>query len=368
MRVLFVDHSTRLKSIRDLETRARGGMISSLIEVTNYLAAAGHTVEVWTDIEEEWSTTDAGAWWVSEPQEGYDVIVFNRGMANGLPAIEATARVLWTHDLPHAGFIPEPRHAKALDCTVFMSRFGEQIWRDSYRDIGRGVIIPHGVDKALFRPREKDLGLAVYASAPNRGLRRVPLISDAIAARIDKPFETIAFSDWNMHPGEVHEDEPDDMPYEHSETFTLSPTVPQGKLASTLGRAGLLFLPSGYPEICSNTVLQALACGTPVVTTGPSMASATTEWIKDGKNGVLTRWTPAQYMIYTVEIVRRTVEVLSQEVRHRQMCERAAATTVMSWQQVGQMWEKLLTGLAAKRRRFGSTWGVGMTRSWARTG
>ena len=366
MRILFIDHSTRLKSISDLETQARGGMVSSLFKVTDHLAGAGHQVEVWSDLEENWQHRASGAWWIGEPSDYYDVIVFNRGIGQGQTGIEAGARVLWTHDLPHSGFIPEPKNAAALDCTVFMSRFAEKIWRRYYRDIGRGVQIPNGVDKALFRPREKNLGLAVYASAPNRGLRRLPLISDAIASRCGRPFETIAYSSWSMHPGEETstdraKEDGFDLPYalEDCETFTCTNPVPQAQLAQALGVAGLLLIPSDYPEICSNTVLQALSSGTPVITTGPALDNSVPEWVRHKHNGMLTTWLPVHYLVYQLDFVRMAVEVLRNEKRHRTMCENASKTMIATWDAVGERWRRLLMRLRPKRKRA-SIWAVGL--------
>lgn len=344
MRLLFVDGSTKLKTVRDLETKPRGGMISSLFKVTDYLSSRGHKVFVLSDIESA-GRTRAGTCWIHDVAGDFDVLVSNRGTGAGFPAISAKARVLWTHDLPHNGFIPEPRTVKAFACTVFMSSYAEKIWRTFYKDIGRSVTIPNGVDHELFYPREKDLGYLIYFSHPNRGLKRLPLIADAIKGRLGRDITFRAYSNaasvYPSESGEVDHNDQYDLPdYENSGTLELCQPLPAHKIAEEVGRAGLCILPSGYPEICSNSVLQALASGTPVITTGG--LGATPEWVKHRKNGMLTKYQVADYMVHTVEIVRNAVEVLQDERLHRKLIRGASRTRVMGWDEVGSKWEKLL--------------------------
>src|SRR2546421_8095257 len=265
MRILFVDHSTCLKTVVDLARTARGGMVASLFQVSDYLARQGHDVTVWSDIESA-GATRAGTKWLKETWGEYDALICNRGVSDGYPQIQARQRFLWTHDLPHAGFIPDPQTIKGFACTVFMSRYAERIWRAFYRDIGRSVLIPNGVDCTVFFPRYKDRNYLIYASAPNRGLERLPLILDSLRAAMEKPLRLFAFSRLSvLHPNEGA----DTFDYEaiRASNVQLRDPLPQRDFANELGQAGLMILPSAYPEICSNIILQALASGVPIVTT-----------------------------------------------------------------------------------------------------
>jgi glycosyltransferase involved in cell wall biosynthesis len=119
--------------------------------------------------------------------------------------------------------------------------------------------------------------------------------------------------------------------------------VPQGELARELGRAGLMILPTDYPEICSNAVLQSLACGTPIVTTG--RLGATPEWVSS-KNGRLTKFRPQDYMVYQVEMVRGAVEILENERLHRKLIHNAPKTKgLLTWQQVADKWNRMFVAL-----------------------
>lgn len=338
MRLLFIDNSTRLDTVSDLSSRARGGMVSSLFHVTDYLSKR-HDVTVLSDIRHE-GITRAGTKWLHEQWGVYDALVCNRGIDDGYDAIDAKRRYLWTHDLPHSGWIPEPQRIKAFHRTVFMSRYAERVWRTFYKDIGKSVLIPNGVGH-LFHPREKDHDTLIYASAPNRGLDKLPLILDAIRSRVGRDIRLLAYSNLStLHPNEVGKGDTFDYQAVQNSSVELHDPIPQDELAGKLGQAGLMILPSGYPEICSNIVLQSLKSGTPVITTGG--LGATPEWVTHGRNGMLTAFRPADYMVHVVEIVRNAVAVLENRRLHDKLIRGAARTKVHSWDEIGKTWEKLL--------------------------
>jgi glycosyltransferase involved in cell wall biosynthesis len=103
-----------------------------------------------------------------------------------------------------------------------------------------------------------------------------------------------------------------------------------------------MLLPSNYPEICANVILQALASGVPIVTTGGLGSSG--EWISQN-NGALTQWQPYDYMAYTLNIIRESVRILEDESLHRKLIKNAQNTFVHSWEQIGALWERMLTKL-----------------------
>lgn len=343
MRLAFVDLSTKLETVYDLESRPRGGMVSSLFKVSDYLARYAD-VEVLSDIELE-GETKAGVRWLKEPKSPYDFLILNRGTGSGFPYIEAKHRILWTHDLPHVGFCPEPKILKAFSATVFMSNYAERLWRKFYPLIGKSFQIPNGVDRDLFKPGDKDLDYLIYISAPNRGLKRLPLIFDCIRSRTDREVYMSAFSNLaKLHPNEVGERDEFEETYKtvsESDVAMCDP-VPQPQLAAELGQAGMMILPTEYPEICSNSILQALSCGVPIITTG-RLGSAC-EWINN-RNGRLTEFHPCDYMIYQLEIMRYAVEILNNEKLHRELIRGATRSNILTWDEVGAKWLKMLNRL-----------------------
>jgi glycosyltransferase involved in cell wall biosynthesis len=348
MKIAFLDMSTKLHTVNDLQTRARGGMVSSLFAVSDGLAGLGHEVMVFSDIRYE-GVTLAGTTWINSKYEGtpFDVLVTNRGVGNGYPEIKARRRILWTHDLPHNGFIREPKTMAAFDATVFMSRYAERVWRTFYKTIGKSFLIPNGVDRDTFYPREKNPDYLIYISNPNRGFNRLPLIYEATKNRLGRDIKMRAYSNSAvLHPNEG--DCPDfSMNYRNCQDVGIEvfDPVPQRDLSEELGRAGAMVLPTMYPEICSNAVLQSLACGTPIFTTG-GLGSAL-EWISHGKNGMLTKYMPHDYMVYQVEMVRNLIDVLSNPRAHRKMMANAAQTKgIITWKQVVKLWSEMLARLS----------------------
>jgi len=316
-------------------------MVGSLFKVSDYLSDRGHEVTVLGDIKEP-GISDYGVTWTNDVEVGgWDALIFNRGIGSALSEIEAKARFLWTHDLPHNGFIPEPRTIKAFACVVFMSGYAERVWRKFYPTIERSVTIPNGVDKELFYPRDKDFDSLIYCSAPNRGLNKLPLIFDAISTRLGRELRMNAFSRLSvLHPNELAGNDTFDYKSIEESNVTLRDPVPQTELAEHLGKAGLMILPTSYPEICSNTILQSLASGTPVITTGK--LGFVTEWVTHRRNGMLTEFSPHDYMIHTYEMVRNAVEVLSKPRLHRKLIRGAWDTKIFTWQQIGRQWERML--------------------------
>lgn len=343
MKIIFIDYSTRLKKVDP--HAPRGGMITSLFKVSDHLALHGHDVTVLCDIEEP-GFSSAGVCWRNYDANAFelcDVLICNRGTGSGYPEIAARRRILWTHDLPHSGFIPNPQTMLAFDLTVFMSGYAEKVWRTFYKTIGKSVCIPNGVDKELFYPRPcKDLEKIVYFSHPNRGLKRLGFIADCINTRAPGA-HVHAYSGGSMYPTDAEMSDHVDVEsyaFEHPRALHLHAPLPQTELAEVVGSAGLCVLPTGYPEICSNSVLQALASGTPIVTAGG--LGSVPEWVKHKKNGMLTTFLPNDYMVYVVEIVRNAVEVLSNRNLHRKLINGCNKTKILTWEEVGEKWLNIL--------------------------
>lgn len=338
MRIIFTDGTTSLESVHDLETRGRGGIVTSLFKVSDYLANAGHDVTVHSDIK-HMGVTDAGVKWNDEIWGEYDALITNRSVGFGYFNIRAKKRILWTHDLPHHGFIPEPKNMVAFDRVVFLSKYAEGIWRTFYPTIGKSEFITNGVDKGIFYPRSKDMGRMIYLSAPNRGLEKLPVILDLLRSRVSDELELDAYSNLTkLHPGEGT----DVFDYKSVDDsgVTLCDPVTSDALANRLGRAVLMILPSAYPETCGNAMLQSLVCGTPVITTGS--LGAAPEWIKHGKNGMLTKYVPHDYVVHTEEIARNAESVLSSPKLYAKLVRGALRTKIFDWTEIGRKWERML--------------------------
>lgn len=347
MKILFIDFSTGLDDLRAMQTRGRGGMINSLFKVPDALSQLGHDTYVLSDIQSGGVTPAGTRWWTAREFKylDYDVLVANRGIGDGYPTITAKHRILWTHDLPHLGFIDDPDKMARFDMTVFMSGYADRVWRTHFPFIGKSKTIPNGVDKSIFYPREKDLGKLIYFFHPMRGLKRLPIIVTGVAAKTARRIRCDAYS--SIYHGEGTDDHMEAWAPgfdEEAPELRIMPALPIERIAEEVGTAGLCLMPTGYPEICSNSVLQSLFSGTPIVTTGG--LGATPEWVQDGFNGRLTEFTPADYMAYYMEFTRAVIAIINDEGRHREMIECAAQTPgILTWEEVGAKWDLMIQSL-----------------------
>lgn len=346
MKILFIDFSTGIEDLGEMQRTARGGMQNSLFKVPDALSKLNNEVDVLSDIHLG-GRTEAGVRWYTVndfENHAYDVLVTNRGIGKGYFSISAKRRVLWTHDLPHHGFAEDPEILHRFDAAVFMSQYGSRIWSSFFPQIRRGFIIPNGVDKTLFYPREKDLNYLIYFSHPNRGLHRLPLIFSGIRGVIGPRVYMKTFS--SLYRGEkTVYDFMDKFHFPElegpCEGLEMNEAIPINRIAEEVGRAGLMVMPTGYPEICSNVILQSLASGTPIVTTGG--LGSVPEWVKHGFNGYLTEFQPCDYMVHSVEIARLAIAILQDPDTHRVMIENAAKTEgIFTWEEIGSKWNKML--------------------------
>jgi len=345
VKILFIDFSTQIEDLREMEKTARGGMQNSLFKVPDALSKLNNEVDVLSDIKRGGMTEAETRWFTVDDFENgsYDVLVTNRGIGKGYFSISAKRRVLWTHDLPHLGFAEDPDILDRFDAAVFMSSYASRVWRKLFPRIRNSFIIPNGVDRSLFYPREKDLNYLIYFSHPIRGLNRLPLIFGGIREKMGPQVWMRAFSAPYKNEGlaDDHMDKyrfPDtDLP----DGLEVLPPIPILQIAEEVGRAGLMVMPTGYPEICSNVILQSLASGTPIVTTGG--LGSVPEWVKHGFNGYLTEFQPCDYVIHSVEIAKLAIAILKDPDTHRVMIENAAKTEgIFTWEEIGSKWNKML--------------------------
>jgi len=356
--ILFVDWSEDFNSVNDLTNRPRGGRVNSLYLLPVELTKLGYRCYVLGRIKTP-GVLECGVQWLNKTDYpgAVDYLVCNRGTSDGYPYIRAKHRILWTHDLPHTGFCETPKLLKAFSATVFMSKYGERAWRFLYKTIGKGWIIPNAVDRSVFKPgkeEDRDLFHLIYISAPNRGLNHLPIIFAAVRYIIGDHVTMTAYSNLNvLHPHEpgmkndldrMMEDGFCDKVASCEEAgVAVKDPVQQIELSEHLSRSGAMIMPTSYPEICSNAILQSLTCGTPVITTGNLGSSC--EWIRHGKNGMLSTFQPYEGEVYGMGMVRNIVKVLKSEKLHRKLIQGATNTPIYTWKDIAHKWDWMLRSL-----------------------
>jgi glycosyltransferase involved in cell wall biosynthesis len=348
MKILFIDLTTRLDSFRDLERQGRGGMVTSLLTLPKALCKLNNECYVLSDTKQGGRTNDGCTWLVEEDmgwivKQKWDFLILNRQMyGEGFPEIRSKHRILWVHDMVHGGWVTNPQALKMLSGTVFMSHYSEDTWRAYYRDLPkRSFLIPNGVDKDLFYPEEKDFAVMIFFCAPNRGLSNLPVILNTVQEALGKRMLLLAFSNMGkMHP--VENDDKFEGVYEEARSagIDLRDPVPQPELAKFVRKACLTLKPNAYMETCSNSTLQSLAAGTPVIT---SPIGADVEWVTHRTNGMLTEHTFQDGPLFILEFCRHVVTVLKDKDFHEKLIRKAPQTDKLwTWEEIGSKWDKML--------------------------
>lgn len=140
------------------------------------------------------------------------------------------------------------------DVTVFQSQYSLEAHRQLGLALRNPILIPNTVDPAIFHPprsreplphRKVRLITTSWSDNPNKG---APLVA-----------EVERLLDWSRFEYTFVGRSP--VPFEH---VTLTPPLPSEELADALRAADVFIAPSLH-DPCSNAVLEALACGLPVL-------------------------------------------------------------------------------------------------------
>jgi len=335
VKITFLDGTAAFTPFRAANQPA-GGTVTSLTYVPQALARYGHDVTVVSIWEGE--ITHNGVNYTRDEAKFLkpDVVVFNRNVINrsALSAFPDSVKVWWLHDIVDPRYLEDDAF-KEMDLIVALSGY----CRDSYASFygipeEKFIVIGNGVDPSTFYDdhRERNRNLAVYASAPIKGgLGLLGYIADNMA-RNNPDFELHVYASQDLHAL-------DNGPYEkaladlaqHPGVFIFEP-VRQFELSEVLRSAWCCLMPNSYPEICSNLMLQAQACGCPVISS-PIGAN------KEMNPSRCTERLPTDLFWYWKEF--------SDHVALRFLVEGNLPfrRIVPSWEEIGEKWNKALMQL-----------------------
>lgn len=348
MKILFIDGTAGFSPNR-LAEKPCGGILTSLTIIPRQLAARGHSVSVMSMHK----TAELVGGVVYMPigtdvsTQNPDVVVFNRNSIYRSIAEHFKAKgaklVWWLHDIVDHRYLRDDGYI-LLDKIVALSEYCASSYSDFYgisRDLF--ITIPNGVDKTVFYPgkwKDRNPNLWVHASAPVKGL--YPLEFTLWQMRRHNPsVELRVHSSQGLHDFE-------DTPAIEASLKSLGEAgarlvgpIPQKDLADTFRNAWGLLMPNHYPEICSNVLLQAQACGLPVVA---SNIGSVSEFITHRKTGMLTKYMPHDMFLWWKDYAEQAVITASDKDLHRRMSE-AAPSGVLNWETVAGKWASMLEAM-----------------------
>ncbi len=347
MKILFVC-GTENHDPTQRTTRPTGGILNSLTLIPEYLAKQGHEVYVNSTYEKDEvingvsyvrSGSTIGAW---------DIAVFNR---NVLPkemvgyCKEIGAKVVWwLHDIVQLTYLKDDTF-KHVDRIIALSDYCKKTYTDFYGiDPEKVVVIPNGVDTNLFypgKPESRNKNLILMASALVKGFLPIPTVYDNLS-RGNFNLDFRIYSSQKLHGQENSKQQQaflDNM--ERQGAHVYSP-VSQETLGHLLRQARCFLMPNSYPEICSNLLLQAQACGCPVVTSDIGSAA---EFIEHGVTGLYTsRYKPHDLYSWVVEYTNLVLDVAGSDALFDTLSQNSPRD-VKSWDLVGRLWNDELTHL-----------------------
>lgn len=344
MKVLFVD-GTPGHNPRELYLKPTGGTLTSLTKIPKYLAAhKGYEVYVQSEYKRNDVVDNVNYCAPDTAIPKWDVTVFNRNLINQTSldyskSIGAKS-ILWIHDLVDERHFKD-NSFKEVDRIVGMSQYSIDTYSNYYSiPKEKFVLIPNGVDPFVFHAgkyENKDRNLFITASAPHRGFDTIETIYWALLKK-NPNLDFRVYSNQSLH-GQTNSAEQD----KHLRRFkeigikVLDPLT-QPDLADVMRKAWAVLMPYKIPETCCNILLQAQACGTPVLSTN---IGANREWITHEETGLLTTWLPNDYFNWLKDCANQSVRLYEDLNLHKRISENSV-NSPYSWSLVYSQWDKLL--------------------------
>lgn len=345
MKLLFVDATPGFTPDRKL-TKPCGGILTSLGIIPRYLAQNGFDVTVKSDFSEK-SEVDGVKYVPLSDKEllpKWDVSIINRnginhGIVNYSHSIGAKV-VWWLHDIVDFRYLEDSSY-RNIDKIVALSQYCKTSFADFY-DIPdeKFVVIPNGVDKTVFFPgkyEDRKKYRLMMASALIKGY--TPVYDTWANVKRQFPYsELVIYSSQSLHEKENSTKDKDWLNSMEEVGAKVQQPVPQNILAEKMRGAWALLMPNSYPEICSNLLLQARACGLPVISSNIGSAA---EFIENLETGILTKYAPHDLFLWVKKYVEATAKLFGDDKLHKRISENAP-NNILSWDEIGKIWADML--------------------------
>ncbi len=342
-----------------------GGSESAVVFMARALARRGHRVKVfchcprpgeydgvvYEDLPEFADFLAAGT---------CDVFVCCRHLRGLTGPLRSRVNVVWNHDLLTK---ESARYLSSLmfrvDRVFVLSEFHrEQLQGHLDLPDDRVLVTRNGVALDLVEEAaagaKRDRDRVIYTSRPERGLEVLltmwPRLKQArpglklSIAHYDNPGADAQMAEYLRTLRATAEALPD---------VTLLGALSKRDLYRELAGSALLLYPSTFPEVSCIAVLEAAACGTPVVA---SRYCALKESVADGETGALIPGDPHGEK-YQREFVKAALSLLRDGGRRAEMAEagRRRIAERYRWDAIAQEWEREFEGMLERRAGGGGS-------------
>lgn len=343
MRILFVD-GTKDYSPGRLGDQPTGGIATSLTLIPRYLASKGH--DVWVKSVHDKDEKVAGVNFLSRlaPAPTVDFVVLNRNLVTENVVSQVLAQgatpIWWLHDMVDFRYLQDGAFKK-IEHIVSLSQYCMDTYSEFYSiQQNKFKIIPNGIDPEVWFPgdyADRDPNLFVFASAPIKGYAPLQFVMHNLRRALPK-LDFRIYSSQGLHGLMDSSEFGAWLKGMAANGATVSPPTPQKDLADVFRKAWCLLMPNDYPEMNSNLLLQAWACGLPVVT---SPVGSNAEYIEHGITGMLTQRVPHDRFAWWADYARQVMALVTSKEVHKQISAKTPSLP-LTWEQVGGMWEEYL--------------------------
>ena len=343
VKILFVDGTKGFSPDR-LKNKPCGGIITSMTLIPRYLMNQGYDVYVLSTDYKLKVTVNGIKYIKSVSDVEPDIVVFNRNIISNAMCefYRESKKVWWLHDIVDYRYLDDDGFKKA-DRVVALSGYCASSYSDFYgAKKGSYTIIPNGVDETIYYPptKKRNKNLYIVASAPIKGLAPLPYTIHNLK-RANPDVEVRIYSSQKLHDMENTAKMESQLATLKEAGATICDPISQRDLADVMREAWALLMPNQYPEICSNLLLQALACGTPTVTVP---IGSQPEYIIHEKNGLCTSTFPHDQYWWFKDFALQTMRLSADEKLHEKICKNAPKN-IPTWSEIGDKWLKMLRRL-----------------------
>jgi glycosyltransferase involved in cell wall biosynthesis len=342
-RVLFVD-GTENHRPDDPYKQPQGGILTSLTRVPEELVKLGHEVAVKSTYGKSEVIRGVRYLGPDDRLQKWDVTVFNRNLIDAEFVKYCKEQNIqcwwWLHDIVDYRYLKDASY-QVMDKVIALSEYCKSTYKAFF-----GVpeekfsVIPNGVDKSIFYPgkyEDKNPDLVVMAGALIKGFLPIDLTFHSLK-KLNAALDFRIYSSQELHGKQNNVIQQQFLRDMVNAGANVRQPVPQNILAEVLRQAWLFLMPNTYPEICSNLLLQAQACGTPVIS---SNIGGSPEFIENEQTGIITKYYPHDMFLWCKAYAGATVRTASNEVVHKRISEQAPRN-VKSWEDIGRMWSNEL--------------------------
>lgn len=345
MRILFVDQTSG-HNPHTIFAKPTGGCLTSLTKVSEELVKHGHEVFVSSTYNK--NEVVNGVMYIEAQTKipKWDVTIFNR---NVLPKDfilynkeQETKVIWWLHDIVDPRYLPDDAFT-LVDHIVAQSNYCKATYVDFY-SLNENIfsVIPNGIEDSIFNVGDyenRNPNIYITASALIKGFLPLDLCFMNLK-RHNPDLDFRIYSSQKLHGFNNTTSQQTWLDQMDSAGAHVYPPMSPTSLATIMKKAWALLMPNSYPEMCSNLLLQARACGLPVIS---SNIGSNPEWIKHKETGLLTtKWHPHDIHAWTREFTEQAVTLYKDKDLHKHISTQAP-NGVPTWREIGDRWNELLT-------------------------